>query len=901
GSLVTDVKKTFPKYQHILNAVSARDILLHERADAVGSLRLAAREHYLDINVRILQLRRIEGLIEKEISGEIIKLENASLHESTLAPLFDFKLRDLFERLESHAINPEHVSSIPLLEDALVGNESLKGKLAFYLVDYLAKHGLPEMPKALSLLKSVWAALKNSLSRQPPTTLQPSTAAPSLDDELATWFNPYIHTPADFIDQWVTLQTQQAGLTGDYRNVSVGISYKIVTGISRNNFNKKITEHKSTLKLRTIASRQYLKKKREQRWFNFMIDWPSEFSTALRAKIEGGAWEDFNKFIVKFIKHDSFEKGTNILRLIAQGIAGKKLDEKTGDNVKNRPRMIIFTAPGVKTPLAGAFELDDRIYSLSNTTSYQAPQEYNGGLDSGLKIPEPFSTLVKQGLSNNELDKLDNNLLHKSWKVKTLNGRLHEQWPYFTYKECEPGEFSSKMMKRFVQRFDDDMDRTTYSHWEQDWDTAAMYTELILKAVALPIGVLTGPWVGVGMALLSTVPNLIRTATADTQEESKKALNALFLGLLLDLAGEALTPALKKVLGKIAERKAQKLLQDISSQPHAPVIKLEDLENWAIEVRGKVKGRLDVSDAEADDLAAWDGLGNVPQAALAETPIARSPAWKIADFSEPKQPDPSKWVRTDGRLHKAPVESVCHTGRGKRSLCTTAKNYQPPPALSMASMARPSNKIYDWGRDVQLFINDLQTQRVKVLFSLDDRLSGETLSSGKPKDSYLKERLKQSDIEYVIEPKNAIEDGYSFEADADFTQPGPARRQVEQIQSLVDQINTKRQVNPNYVVGVHCGFGDGRSGTVKSAVMIDKLWREQPGRYRQGVVDDNKPALIHTSISHSLDNEFEFDNKVYQVVADAIDTVRKTHVNAVERMDDVNLLNAYARSLLNRP
>jgi hypothetical protein len=893
-SLVTEVKKTLPQYQKILDAVSARDTLVHERADVDKSLKNATC-HYADperlnLQVHMHQLRRVEVSIKKEISDEMIKLENASVHESTLPKYLDDVLKGLFEHLEYHANNPDHAPSIPsledALEDALVGDESLKGKLEFYLVDYLAKHGLSGTPKALSLLKSVWEALKKSLSSQPPTTLQPSTAAPSIDDELATWFNPYIHTPAEFIDQWVTLQTQQAGLTGDYHNVSVGISYKTVTGISRNNFNKNITEHNSTLKLQTIASRQYLKKKREQRWFNFKIDWPSEFSTALRAKIEGGAWEDFNKFIVKFIEHDSFELGTNILRLIAQGIAGKKLDEKTGDNVKNRPRMIIFTAPGVKTPLAGAFELDGWIYSIFNETRYQAPQEYKRDQHSQQRIPEYLSTLVEQGLSENERDKLDGNPLKQSWRVMAPGGKaLHVQWPYFTYKECEPGEFSSKMMKRFVQRFYDDMDRTTYSHWEQGWDTAAMYTELILKSVALPIGVLTGPWVGVGMALLSTVPDLIRMATADTQEESKKALKALFIGLLIDLAGEALTPALKKVLGKIAERKAQKLLQDISSQPHAPVIKLEDLENWAIEVRGKVKGRLDVSDAEADDLA--------------ETPIARSPAWKIADFSEPKQPDPSKWVRTDGRLHKAPVESVCHTGRGKRSLCTMAKNYQPTPALSMASMARPSYKIYDWGgRDVQLFINDLQAQRVKVLFSLDDRLSGETLSSGKPKDSYLKERLKQSDIEYVIEPKNAIEDGYSFEADADFTQPGPARRQVEQIKSLVDQINSKRQANPNDVVGVHCGFGDGRSGTVKSAVMIDKLWREQPGRYRQGVVDDNKPALIHTSISHSLNNEFEFDNKVYQVVADAIDIVRKTHANAVERMDDVNLLNAYARSLL---
>lgn len=1413
-SLVTEVKKMLPQYQNILDAVSARDTLVHERTDAGENLKNAtchsADPERLNIQARLHRLRKIEVSIEKEISDEIIKLENSSVHESILPPIFDFKLRDLFKRLEIHAINPKYVSSIPSLEHALVTNESLKGKLALYLVVYLANNGLPEMPKALSLLKSVWVALKNSLSSQPPT------AAPSrlsrIDDELATWFNPYIHTPAEFIDQWVTLQTQQAGLTGDYRNVSVDISYKIIDKPTEGNFvpsfTQNIKEHNTTLKLREIASRQYLKKKREQGWDNFKIDWPSEFPTALRAKIKGGAWEDFKKFIVNFIEHDSFGKGAHIIHLIAQGIAGKKLDEWNGDNFTNRPRIIIFTAQGVKALLAGAFELDGWIYSIFHKTRYQAPQEYKRDQHSQQRIPEYFSTLVKEGLSENERDKLDGNLLDQRWRVMVrYENKLREQWPYFTYKECEPDEFSSEMMKRFVEKFEDDMDWSTYSHKEQNWNTAAAFMEVALGVASLPIAAVTGPLVGAGMALLSTVPDIIRMATANTQEESKQALNALLLGLLLDLGGEALTPVVRKGLGKIAGRKSRKLLQDISSKPHAPVIMLEDLENWAIEVRGKVKGRLDTSDAEVDDLAAWDGLdrsrppgnhlapylpehqapastayrtpesqlgeanlyrlhdeaaikdfhagsdvdydrlwqqaetqaeayrllygsesaqayryyengqqkisvkqplppgdrlggllgngdnrakalalmktlespaaagvnsvdtltndlvtklankgidcptitrnslsydrasntlslssmdnvtlmppgtvsptsvarmrgqirellehfpqavkaqhnlalrggGNIaleirnkydnyvkilkdsqkssqpfnagveqfkrdgtlahlvgtlphnyqmmkdtqlmnevftgnplkltphelggvsefirlarkqaeiqevalnamtlayqltpettrlslhPQtllteaagkgsrgrcrplayamevaihngrseqmlenlgrvraqvdlgagrryiealdafhdqnleaietavtvgnraslsvseivgllkkesdaasfslrtdihamsvgvsvkdngakryhfydpniglveysspealgkgldktignkrlaefygaddghyklyrldvAALAETPIARSPEWKIVDFSARKQPEPTKWVRTDGRLHKAPVESVCHTGRGKRSLCTKAKNYQPTPALSMASMARPSKNINDWGRDVPLFINDLQTQRVKVLFSLDDQLSFDMHTPGVARDRYLKQQLKQSDIEYVIDPKNAIEDGYTFAADADFTQPGLARDQVEQIASLVGQINTQRGANPNDVVAVHCGAGDGRSGTVKSAVMIEKLWREQPGRYRQGVVDDNKQlATIHTEISENLDAISGVDNPAYEVVADAINSVRATHLNAVERMSDVNLLNAYARFLLTHP
>ncbi|MFA1241251.1 hypothetical protein ACCC84_23585, partial [Serratia odorifera] len=206
------------------------------------------------------------------------------------------------------------------------------------------------------------------------------------------------------------------------------------------------------------------------------IDWPSAFPTALRAKLEGGAWEDFNKFIVKFVKHDSFEKGVKIIHFIAQGIAGKKLDERNGDNVKNRPRKIIFKARGVNTPLAGAFELDGWIYSLSNKTSYQAPQEGKRDQLFEQTIPKSFSTLVTEGLSKNERDKLDGNPL-KPELILTggVPGDVYQdvQWPFFTYEKIEPGQFARDMMIRSLQRFDDDMDRTTYSHWEQNWDTAA--------------------------------------------------------------------------------------------------------------------------------------------------------------------------------------------------------------------------------------------------------------------------------------------------------------------------------------------------------------------------------------------------------------------------------------------
>ncbi|MFA1241252.1 hypothetical protein ACCC84_23590, partial [Serratia odorifera] len=206
------------------------------------------------------------------------------------------------------------------------------------------------------------------------------------------------------------------------------------------------------------------------------IDWPSAFPTALRAKLEGGAWEDFNKSIINFVQNGMSGEHAKIIRWVAEGIAGEKFDEMTGDKYKNRPSMIIFTNRDVKTPLAGAFELDGRIYSLFNETSYQAPQEFTQGQYaneySRKTIPEYFSTLVTQGLSENERDKLDGTPLYPRLRASAgLGPRM--QWPYFTYEKSKPGQFASEMVKRYVEKFKDDMDRTTYSHWEQNWDTAA--------------------------------------------------------------------------------------------------------------------------------------------------------------------------------------------------------------------------------------------------------------------------------------------------------------------------------------------------------------------------------------------------------------------------------------------
>lgn len=600
-SLVTEVKRMLPQYGNILDAVSVRDAIAHERANADESVKSAicqpADPDRLNLQSRKLRLKELEGVIDKEISVETMKLKKAPVPAGYY--WFDIAAKDLFGHLEHYAITRS--SELLNIKPMLVAHEGFRVSVVRYLVIYLAENELPKTTESQASLKAILEALKDT-STSP--QLATSTPAPSTlirsDDDMAAWFNPQKHTPGEFLDQWVTLQTQRAGLAGDYRNVSIDISYttteKHVAGNYVPSFTQKVTKHNARWRLQDIANRQYLKEKRYQGWNNFKIEWPREFPIGLRAKIEGGAWNDFKEFISKFIESDSFGSRANVIHLIAQGVAKKNLDElKEGKN-KNRPRMVIYKRHHVTTPLAGAFELDGRIYSIINGKNYPAPKEYKKNEVPEPTIPASLADLVKAGMSENELERVGKNPL-LLWR--TFEGsKAIFRWPYLTYRECEPGEFSRDMMNRFVKKYEDDMDRTTYSHREQNWDTVADFMEMGLGLVSLPIGAVTGPMVGVGLALLSTVPDVIRMTTADTRKEADNALNAMLLGLVIEGAGQTITPALMKGFQKLVNRKSTKLLQNIRSEDQAPVIRLEDLEDWAAGVQRNSRERAYLSEAD---------------------------------------------------------------------------------------------------------------------------------------------------------------------------------------------------------------------------------------------------------------------------------------------------------------
>jgi len=85
-------------------------------------------------------------------------------------------------------------------------------------------------------------------------------------------------------------------------------------------------------------------------------------------------------------------------------------------------------------------------------------------------------------------------------------------------------------------------------------------------------------------------------------------------------------------------------------------------------------------------------------------------------------------------------------------------------------------------------------------------------------------------------------------------------------------------------VAIHCGAGDGRSGTVKSAYVLDKIITD----LRQ------KDELSNTLTNIDTHYNQHENTTVIESVSDAITTVRNEgHREAVERSEDVYALQAF--------
>ncbi|AXB31851.1 hypothetical protein DSB67_10005 [Vibrio campbellii] len=187
---------------------------------------------------------------------------------------------------------------------------------------------------------------------------------------------------------------------------------------------------------------------------------------------------------------------------------------------------------------------------------------------------------------------------------------------------------------------------------------------------------------------------------------------------------------------------------------------------------------------------------------------------------------------------------------------------------SLGSIGRP-NKNYSTGAQLVNFAENLKAQNVSALLSLDSGMSsGEIVA--------LKKQLSAKGIDYISNRTTYIKDFFSVQANTQ-----PTSIQIDNIVSrIVDLIDEN-----NGIVLVHCALGDGRSGMVKAAVLMKKMWMK------------NKPDSIENldtsgvAIQPSILKEREVLS--YPAVKENIDFIRESHPKAVERADDIQVLNQY--------
>ncbi|TDA48900.1 hypothetical protein EVG18_02905 [Burkholderia pyrrocinia] len=202
------------------------------------------------------------------------------------------------------------------------------------------------------------------------------------------------------------------------------------------------------------------------------------------------------------------------------------------------------------------------------------------------------------------------------------------------------------------------------------------------------------------------------------------------------------------------------------------------------------------------------------------------------------------------------------------------KNY------GVASIQRPKNFIGNPSQ-LQKFVGDLKSNNIKAIVSLDKKMYDDaTKKTDHRFNEHLKEELKSNGIEYISDPNHFIEDFFNED-----TAP-----KMQQLSGTVQLIVDLRRKYPNGTILVHCGAGDGRSGIAKTALaMYDRFIKE-----RNKYSDETTPT---TSASTKFESGPIKYTPTYRMVSDSLNDIRKDHPNAVERPEDIALLNQYFRHL----
>lgn len=180
-------------------------------------------------------------------------------------------------------------------------------------------------------------------------------------------------------------------------------------------------------------------------------------------------------------------------------------------------------------------------------------------------------------------------------------------------------------------------------------------------------------------------------------------------------------------------------------------------------------------------------------------------------------------------------------------------NAHSAPGGTLMSTRRPSG-------DLDAYASMLKSYDISVLISID-AYAPEALT----------EKLASKGISHVNEDKFHIEDFF-----------GKGELPQNKLKDIVNKITEHE--NLGLKVAIHCGAGNGRSGTVKSAYILDKIITD----LRQ------KDELSNTLTNIDTHYNQHENTTVIGSVSDAITTVRNEgHREAVERSEDVYALQDF--------
>ncbi len=442
------------------------------------------------------------------------------------------------------------------------------------------------------------------LSRKPPKITLQEDASMTREPTLVDWFNPLTKTPQEFIDQWISSEMKKAGLDAKTTSRNIGVNYIKNSNESHNALGDWLSPTQRSVekgydiwKLEEIATRSYAKKLKEMGGIAPTFLWPDNYPTAFRDAIEQGKlWDDFEFVLKDFLKSKRADVIRGRIAVLAKGIAyscGVYKGGYTSEEFEGRARKVIFKF-GWEVDISGIFELDGKIYSIYDGSMVDAKAD--------LQTNESLRRMIVMGMSKKDLDAYDQKPFERKTQL-TGRGGTRAVFPKLQFENISDG-FGETMLGTLADKFYATMDKAIRSNAELEWAFVAAMLQVTLTVISILSSPILGPVGGIALAVAMMVPDAIRITNADEVSEKREAATSMVLGFFLDAGIEVLGPVMFKAIGKFVTKRVAKLIPEEIVGKQAPVVQMEDLEDWADEMIPVIRRNANLPASELEKLLA---------------------------------------------------------------------------------------------------------------------------------------------------------------------------------------------------------------------------------------------------------------------------------------------------------